>query len=172
MEYTNFNLRIESKLGDSYPVVVDSEGMGEASALLTLSPDCLKLAEELKNVAALAAGSSLPMELGVKLYQCLFEKNIGIMWYKSLGAVSREDEKGLCVRLRFSAPEIAALPWEVLYDQDGRFFVSTSEKTTLTRYIELPEPIKDLKITPPVKVLALIPGRSGLDVEREEKILS
>src|SRR5207244_3272865 len=71
-----------------------------------------------------------------------------------------------------SAPEIAALPWEVLYDQDGRFFVSTSEKTTLTRYIELPEPIKDLKITPPVRVLALIPGSSGLDVEREEKIIT
>lgn len=171
MEYKNFNLRIESKLGDGYPVVVDSEGMGEAKGVFTLSPDCLQNATQLQDVAALEEGSRLPMTFGVSLYQCLFQKGVGIMLFKCLGAVSGEDEKGLRISLRLTPPELAALPWEALYDQESRCFLSTSEKTSLTRYIELPEPIA-LKIVPPIKVLALIPSGSGLDVEREERILT
>lgn len=172
MDYKDFNLRIESKLGDAYQVEVDAQGMGEANGDFTLSPDYLRMAAQLKDIGALAPGSDLPMNLGVSLYQCLFQNKVGKMLYKCLGAVSREDEQGLRIRLRLSSPEIAALPWEVLYDQDSKCFLSTSEKTPLTRYIELSEPIKALKIAPPVRVLALIPGGSGLDVEREERIIT
>ena len=85
--------------------------------------------------------------------------------------MSGQDEKGLRISLRLTPPELAALPWEALYDQEGRFFLSTSEKTSLTRYIELAEPIA-LKIAPPIKVLALIPSGSNLKVETEEKIIT
>jgi CHASE2 domain-containing sensor protein len=172
MEYQNFDLTIESKLGDGYQVKVQSETMGEADGVFTLSEDCLKIAAELKDIAALQDGSSLPMNLGVSLHQCLFQKSVASMLYKSLGAVLKEDEKGLRIRLRLSPPEIAALPWEVLYDQESKSFVSTSGKTPLTRYIEIPEPIRALKIAPPVKVLVLIPGGSGLDVDNEERIIA
>ena len=171
MEYTNFNLRIESKLGDGYPVGVDSDGMGETDGVFTLSADCLKIADELKDIQMLEADSHLPMDLGVSLYQCLFQNKVATMLYKSLGAV-KDDERGLRIRLRLSPPEIAALPWEVLYDQESKCFLATSDKTPLTRYIELAEPIKALKIEPPVKVLTLIPGGSGLDVEKEEQIIT
>lgn len=171
MEYKNFNLRIESKNSEGYPVVVESEGMGETIGVFTLSPECQKIADELKDVAHLEPGSPLAMNLGSLLYQCLFQNKVGTMLYRSLGAV-KDDEQGLRIRLRLTPSEIAALPWEVLYDQDAKCFLATSDKTPLTRYIELAEPIKALKIEPPVKVLTLIPGGSGLDVEKEEQIIT
>ena len=171
MEYTNFNLRIEGNPGDGYRVVVDSQGMGEVDGAFTISAESLKIADQLKEVQTLEAGSHLPMDLGVSLYQGLFQNRVATMLYKSLGAV-KDDQRGLRIRLRLAPPEIAALPWEVLYDQDSKYFLATSDKTPLTRYIELAEPIKALRIEPPVKVLALIPGGSGLDVAREVEIIT
>lgn len=171
MNYKNFDLSIESNSGDGYQVRVQSETMGETRGRFTLSPDCQKIAEDLSKVDDLQDGSPLPMTLGMSLYQCLFQETVGTMLNRALGAVLIDDDGGLRFRLRFSPPEIAALPWEVLYDKDSKSFVSTSGKTPLTRYLEIPEPIRNLKITPPVKVLVLIPGGSGLDVEREERII-
>jgi CHASE2 domain-containing sensor protein len=170
MQYKNFSLRIESKLSDGYPVAVETEGMGETFGTFTLSADCLKIVEDLKDVENLQAGSALPRDLGSSLYQCLFQNKVGILLYKCLGSV-KDEEQGLRIQLRLSPAEIAALPWEVLYDQDTKCFLATSSKTPLTRYIELSEPIKALKIEPPVKILTLIPGGSGLEVDKEEQII-
>jgi CHASE2 domain-containing sensor protein len=170
VDYKNFNLRIEPKLNDSYPVVVESD-QGEATGKFVLSAECLELAEQLKQIEDLDAASPAPMNLGASLYRCLFENDIGRMLDKSLGAVT-DKEQGLRIRLRLTPAEIAALPWEVLYDQQAKCFLATSDKTPLTRYIELSQPIKALTTEPPVKVLTLIPGGSGLDVETEERIIS
>ena len=171
MEFKNFDLYIESKLGESYKVKAQSETMGEADGLFTLPPDCLKIAGELKNVEKILEGSDLPMNFGVSLHRCLFQDSIGDMLRVSLGDVLRDDERGMRIRLILSPPEIAALPWEFLYDQRTKCFLSTSGKTPITRYIDLFEPIRSLKITPPVKVLVLIPEGSGLDVEKEKGII-
>jgi CHASE2 domain-containing sensor protein len=171
MEFKNFDLYIESKLGESYKVKAQSETMGEAAGLFTLPPDCLKIAGELKNVKKILEGSDLPMNFGVSLHRCLFQDSIGDMLRVSLGDVLRDDERGMRIRLILSPPEIAALPWEFLYDQRTKCFLSTSGKTPITRYIDLFEPIRSLKITPPVKVLVLIPEGSGLDVEKEKGII-
>ena len=170
MQYRNFNLRIESKVSDGYPVVVESE-MGETEGRFTLSDDCLNIIEQLKDVGGLGSSSPLPLSLGVTLYDCLFQKRVGRLLNESLGAV-KDDEQGLRIRLKLAPAEIAALPWELLYDDTAKCFLATSDKTPLTRYIELEEPIRALKIEPPVKVLAVIPGHSGLDVEREEQIIT
>ena len=170
VEYKTFDLRIEPKLDDGYPVVVESDGMGEATGTFALSPECLALAEQLKNVEDLDPASPVPINLGLALYRCLFDNNVGRMLDKCLGTVS-DDQHGLRIRLRLSPAEIAALPWEVLYDEQAKCFLATSEKTPITRYIELSQPIRALYIEPPVKVLTLIPGGSGLDVEEEERII-
>lgn len=171
MEYKNFDLCIENKLGESYQVKAASETMGEAEGAFTLSSDCLKIAAELKNLEAMGTNSDLPMSLGVSLHQCVFHGSVGQLLHVSLGEVLRDDEKGVRINLILSPPELAALPWEVLYDQSTKCFLATSGKTPVTRYIKLIEPIRSLKIAPPVKVLVLIPGGSGLDVASEEKIV-
>ncbi len=172
MEYKNFDLYIEGKLGENYRVKAQSETMGEAAGVFTLPSDCLKIVAELKDVEHILEGSDLPMNFGVSLHQCLFHDSIGDMLRVSLGEVLRDDEKGMRIRLILSPPEIAALPWEFLYDQRTNCFLSTSGKTPITRYIDLFEPIRSLKITPPVNVLVLIPEGSGLDVEKEKGIIS
>jgi CHASE2 domain-containing sensor protein len=171
MEYKNFDLCIEGRLGDRYPVRAQSETMGDTDGVLVLEPDCLKTAESLKDVEGVGADGSQLMDFGASLHQCLFRDGVGDLLRESLGGVRQDDEKGVRIRLMISPPEIAALPWEVLYDERSKCFLSTSGKTPLTRYIRLFEPIKSLKIHPPVRVLVLIPEGSGLDVDKEKAIL-
>lgn len=171
MEYKNFDLCIEGRRGDRYPVKAQSETMGDTDGTLVLQPDCLKTAESLKDVEEVGVDGSQLMTFGASLHQCLFSDGVGDLLRESLGGVRQDDEKGVRIRLMISPPEIAALPWEVLYDQRNKCFLSTSGKTPLTRYIQLFEPIKSLKIRPPVRVLVLIPEGSGLDVEREKGII-
>src|SRR6185369_17718249 len=128
MEYKNFNIRVEAKLNGGYPIVVESEGVSEADGMLTLSADCLKIADELKDLDELEAGSQLPLSFGTSLYECLFKDSVGTTFYRSLGA-RNGDEQGLRIRLRLSPSEIAALPWEVLYDRQTKRFLATSDKT-------------------------------------------
>lgn len=170
MKYENFDLCIEGRSGEQYPVTATSE-MGDIEGSLVLDADCLEKAESLKNVEEAEADPAEVMEFGSTLHRCLFSDGVGDLLRESLGGVRQDDDRGVRIRLIITPPELAALPWEVLYDRRSKCFLSTSGKTPLTRYIKLFKPIKSLKVTPPVRVLALIPAGSGLDVEREKRIL-
>ena len=113
MEYKNFDLYIESKVGDAYPVRVKSETLGEADGVFTLAPEYVTNAQALKQLRQVVAGNDLPQTFGVALHGSLFQKDIGAMLLKSLGSVLTDDEKGMRIRLILTPPEIAALPWEL-----------------------------------------------------------
>jgi CHASE2 domain-containing sensor protein len=171
MEYKNFDLLIDSPRGEQYPLRAQYEAAGDTDGFLVLQPDCLKVAEALKDVGSSETDDARLVEFGASLHKCLFSDGVGDLLRESLGSVRQDDEKGVRIRLMISPPEVAALPWEILYDQRNKCFLSTSGKTPLTRYIRLFEPIKSLKIRPPVRVLVLIPEGSGLDVEKEKALI-
>ncbi len=171
MEYKNFDLYIESKVGDAYPVRVKSETLGEAEGFFNLAPEYVTNAAQLKQLRQIIGGNNLPQTFGVALHGSLFQQDVGAMLLKCLGSVLTDDEKGMRIRLILTPPEVAALPWEFLYDTASKCFLCTSGKTPITRYINLNEPIKALKTAPPVKVLVVIPELSGLDVVREKELI-
>src|SRR5262245_11034344 len=103
MEYQNFDLRFEGKPGEPYRVRVQAEGMDEIEGLLVLSPECRKIVDELQQVETLEEGSSLPMDLGLMLYRCLFRDDVRDMMLLSFGGVFRDTEKGMRIRLIMSA---------------------------------------------------------------------
>ncbi|HEV2912522.1 MAG TPA: CHASE2 domain-containing protein [Pyrinomonadaceae bacterium] len=172
MEYKNFDLYIDSEQEEKYKIAAKSETMGDAFGDLLLQPDWLDTAQSLKNVAQVEIDSARLTNFGTSLHKSLFCDGVGDLLRVSMGSVLLNDEQGVRIRLMISPPEIASLPWETLYDQRTKCFLSTSGKTPLTRFIRIFEPIKSLKITPPVRVLVLIPSGSGLDVEIEKRIIT
>jgi hypothetical protein len=65
---------------------------------------------------------------------------------------------------------LVALPWEFLYDP-RRGYVCLSTSTPLVRYIALPQPVRPLTVTPPLRVLGMeaSPENLALKHERHEK---
>ncbi len=90
--------------------------------------------------------------------------------YRSSLNVARDQGKGLRIRLRVDAPELAALPWEHLYDEAEREFICLAKETPLIRYLELARPPEPLTIRPPLRILGMVASPTDLhelDLELE-----
>ncbi len=109
-------------------------------------------------------------EFGGKLFETVFQKDLQTAFRKSFDA-ARAGGHGLRIRLHLGeTPELADLPWEYLWQAQRREFLALSAETPIVRYFELPETVKPLAVTPPLRVLVMLSNPSDvecLDVEKE-----
>ena len=80
--------------------------------------------------------------------------------------------KGLRIRLRVDAPQLAILPWEYLYDEAQGEYICLAKETPLIRYLELARPPQPLTIQPPLRILGMVASPSDLpelDMEKEKR---
>jgi len=85
--------------------------------------------------------------------------------------IAETQGKGLRIKLRFQTAQLAALPWEFLYDSRRGEYLCLSLHTPLVRYLELPQPPQPLTITSPLKILGMIVSPidlNPLDTAREK----
>ncbi|MGQ0570721.1 MAG: CHAT domain-containing protein [Armatimonadota bacterium] len=84
---------------------------------------------------------------------------------------ARRQGHGLRIRLRLNdVPELAEIPWEYLYNPTLNRFLGLSKDTPIVRFLDLPERIQPLLVTPPLRVLVMISSPLDypeLDVEGE-----
>lgn len=111
-------------------------------------------------------------ERGARIFDSLFFGSVGECWRSSLALLSAGE--GLRLNLRMpDAPELAALPWELLYDTTHHHFLALTERTPINRYLPLPLAQEDLAVEPPLRVLVILSApvdhEPQLDVETEWK---
>lgn len=110
-------------------------------------------------------------EVGGSLFRRVFDGPVGECWRTCLDRIRAEPNTGLRVRLRMgSAPELAELPWEFLYDAVENQFLSLSVQTPLVRYLDVRRPVQPLGVKPPLRVLVMISNPvdiDDLDIEEE-----
>lgn len=157
--YLNFDLGIERRT-TGYRAEVLASPAGEARV------DNIPV--ERLRAADVDAGT--PQTVGAQLFEAVFQGEVLSCLRRSMDAAGRL-RKGLRIRLRLGdVPELANLPWELLYDSSRDSFLALSRETPLVRYLDLPEPARDLDAQPRLRVLAVIASPAGfppLDVERE-----
>jgi hypothetical protein len=107
---------------------------------------------------------------GRRLFDASFGGEVDACLRAALSEAQRQ-EKGLRIRLRLTeAPELGDLAWEYLCNPALERFLSLSVETPIVRYFDLPEAIRPLKLTKPLRVLVVASTPSdhpALDVERE-----
>ncbi len=171
MKYYNFDLRIDKQNGQ-YSVTARSETLGEAHAPLSLDLDSQEIKDAQQRLLQGESDEDFLKDFGGSLCGSLFQGDVRDLYRASLGQMFRDDDRGLRVRLCVEPPEISALPWELLYDRSRDRFLAVCTETPLTRYIDQTEPIRNLKIEPPLKVLAAIPAGSGFESGAEKAIIT
>jgi WD40 repeat protein len=186
VEYLDFELEIGGGHGRTYPVAVVASPAGEARGTLHFPFDTLALDNHLLALenALLRSGGGreayrrtlAPEEQAVQDFGRALFDSLLVADVRSSYEVSRREaqrlSKGLRLKLRITAPELAALPWEFLYDPSRGTYLGLSRSTPLVRYIELPEPVQTLAVTPPLRILGLVASPSDLeplDVPREKE---
>jgi hypothetical protein len=182
-DFIDFELEIGPGSGRSYPVAVVRSAAGEARGIMQFPLDDLELENQLLTLqnALLRSGGKprhimLPEEqsvqdFGLTLFNTLFMGAIGNCYAVSRREAERQG-KGLRVKLRILSPEMAALPWEFIYDPSRAEYICLSRNTPVVRYIELPQPPQPLPVTLPLRILGMITTPSNLpplDVKREQE---
>jgi len=183
LDYLDFELAIGSGSGREYPIAVVRSAAGEARETmhfpfdeLTLENQLLSLQNALlrsggKRRQILSPGEQKVQNFGRALFEALFTGEV-----RSHYAVCRREAaqqgKGLRLKLRILSPELAALPWEFLYDPGQAEYVCLSSNTPIIRYLELSQPPQPLVVTTPLRILGMITSPSNLaelDIEHEKQ---
>jgi hypothetical protein len=138
--------------GGVYPVTVITSPAGEAHGEFVLRIPSDELQAALGRIRSLNTEESLLAEFGARLFGALFGNDILSRYAESVGMAAAR--KGL--RLHIQAPELAALPWELLYDPEKREFLGLSKRALITRYLHVPRPPSPLRAELPLRILVAI----------------
>lgn len=173
MKYQNFDLSVDPKNGDGYPLRAESQECGEARGNLSLKPENInELNEDLDRLAQRRTDRDFLIHFGTKLYKLLFQEKIESLFEQSYGVAQDNADTAIRLRLRIASPEIAALPWEFLYSPINDSFLGTSKHSALIRYLEINRQIRPLEAKLPLNMLVVIPNSiepyPTLDAEAEK----
>jgi hypothetical protein len=182
MKYLDFDLLIE-RSGDQYKARVLNSPAGQAAIDFSLPFSeqdieifLLKVGRPRRGTRRVNAPEMEAAKVfGGRLFETVFRDDVFGCFRTSLYDATLKGA-GLRLRLRITnAPDLADLPWEYLYNPTLNRFLSLSVETPIVRYLDLPEPIRPLTTTPPLRVLVMISSPHDypqLDVEQEWKKLT
>lgn len=194
MDYLDFELLIGAGSGTEYPVtVIHAAAGGEPSMVATIPVDDTTFRRQLDDLVNVRSvqleahrsasrdlhqrGPSQPVnepilarEIGQRLFAALITGAVRDAYASSL-VKARQQQKGLRLRLRIEAPEVALLPWEFLYDPQEGDHVSLLRELPLTRYTSLPRDRDFMPVKPPLRVLGMVSAPAdlvALDIVHEQ----
>jgi len=174
MRYHTFDLTVSATgAPHDYLLAAQTSGLGETHEPIKTQIDAsaAPLADLLAQLAYHKILSTGLQQLGKKLYETLFAGEINLLINRALGETMGRDDLGLRLRLRINPPELATLPWEYLYSPERRLFLAASVETPLSRYLNLPEPVRQLACPEQINLLVVMPQNSGLDIVAEREML-
>ena len=161
--------------------VVHSAAGGEPTGTLNLDVEDLRRRREQVEQAVLSSSvltrRAVPAveqpvrQLGLGLFEALFTGPVNSAFRASLG-VARERGQGLRLVLRLTAPELAELPWEAMFDPETEAYLCREEP--LVRHVPAPFTPDPLEVSRPLRILGLVSSPRGLrrlNVEAERERL-
>ncbi|MEZ4712467.1 MAG: CHAT domain-containing protein [Caldilineaceae bacterium] len=113
-------------------------------------------------------------QVGAFLFDELFVGAIGTLYRTSLGIVRSQGQR-LRIRLRMEPPELASLPWELLFDPQEEAALALAGETALVRHVPLRLPVRPTSVEPPLRILLVIAHPSDaptLDVAKEQQLIT
>ena len=151
MEYFNLDLHIRSsQSSQTYTIEAHSPLGGDAQE--DVNPDVQQWENTLADVTKTDASTHAVVTAGKLLFRALFPGRVEQCYVVSRSKL--QDNQGLRIRLHFSDSALAALPWELLYDDNlADDFLALSLRSPVLRYLDNPIPITPLKIDGPIRML-------------------
>jgi hypothetical protein len=176
--FDDFDVLIAADRGDRvYPVTVFKSPAGQADGEFVLPMSDQELEAAMERMQALATDEAILTDFGVRLFSSLFHGDVLSRYAESVG-MTRE-RKGLRIRLRVVPPELATLPWELLYDPEKHEFLGLSKRALITRYLHVARPPSPLRTELPLCILIVIASPQDMprldsesEVARIEKALA
>jgi hypothetical protein len=176
--YNEFVLQLSRKAPHLYRASAMVNDRAVATQTFELRTDELKILESLRRIEEQAvsarAKETFHIAFGRALYDKVFDGELG-KYFTNCLEEAQKSGSGLrfCLRFDENAPEIAALPWEFIYDRD---FLSTNRTTLISR---LPVGVNRIQSRPLESMLRMLvvvsspndPTITPLNIEREQEVI-
>ncbi|MFE2151758.1 CHAT domain-containing protein [Streptomyces lavendulae] len=167
---TDLELEVSQTHPGEYEVrVVHAAAGGEPTAPLQLDVDGLLsrrtaleatvLASSVTARRAVSATEEPVRQVGQQLFKALFTGPV-YGSYRASSGVAQERQERLRIVLRLKTPELALLPWEMLFDPDADVYLCRQEP--LVRHVPARYTPEPLQVKPPLRILAVIASPRGL----------
>jgi hypothetical protein len=130
------------------------------------------LASAVTSRAAMSEIEGPVRAVGETLFRALFDEGVYAAYKASL-AVAAERGTQLRVVLRTRPAELAALPWEMLYDPEAGAYLCQREP--LVRHVSVSSVTRALRVAPPLRILGVVSAphdQARLDVQGEMQRLN
>src|SRR5262245_53666330 len=101
----------------------------------------------------LSTGEMRLRDVGQQLFDALFCGDVESAYRVSSSLAAERGEK-LRLKLRLSVPQLAAFPWEAMYDRKTDEYVCLKEP--LVRHVDAPFTPEPLPVEPPLRVLGVV----------------
>ncbi len=178
-EYADFDLAVRSDGLGSFTARVLNSPAGQTGEMplrlpwseLELENLILKIQHHPRSVRRIDNPHTAAIkDFGSRMYQALFTGQIETVLLRSLSEAAAHGS-GLRIRLRLTdAPELGLLPWEFMYDGVRNRFLCLSERTPLIRFLDVPDPLRPLRVAEALRILVVIaspPDFGRLHAEEE-----
>jgi hypothetical protein len=113
-------------------------------------------------VAEHGAAPALADRIGAALFEALFAGEL-LEGLRETFTLSQRDGRMVRIRLRLdTVPELGSLPWELMRDEQRDRYLCLSSRTQVVRHLGIPEPVRDLELRGPLRVLVVVASPSDL----------
>jgi hypothetical protein len=146
-QYQAFEIHILKKTDDVYPLV--ARGSDDTSFHGTIPGELLAGVDADRWLEQSLSDEFYPRELGSQLFHALFAGDV-LVGFRSSLAAARARGLGLRLVLTLEPPELARLPWELVYAERFEGFLARSAATPIVRHLSSPNPAR-----PPIRGKAL-----------------
>jgi hypothetical protein len=169
--YIDFDIEIGGGPA-GYQITANSpEGSVRASAQFALS------AEELATISALNGPGvrKAARTIGQKLFDELFQGTVRNLFGSTQTLARQKGRDGVRVRLAVLVPELAGIPWELLYDPGPGNHLCLTHATPLVRTLPVLQPLGPIAAETPLRLLAMVSQPAGMqtpDTAREKERLN
>lgn len=149
MRYRDIDLKLFGDSAGYFVEVLESPSSGRSEPVPLKLPE--GLAGEASAVACRRLGGRTALELGRAMFGALFPPELRGFWEKSEGG--GDAEQPLRLRLDIRAPELAALPWELVYEAGHHLAIS--RQRPVLRYLYKGQMVRPVVSSEPLNVLVV-----------------
>lgn len=170
-DYVNFDIFIDAKREDGYPVRAGSTvGETEKAIRQPFPHEDAEFADTLYFLSELSATEDDAINVGNKLSSFLFPPKIQGLFAAAKARAQAEGKKGLRIRLHITgdAPEMTRIPWE--YCRDDRSFLALDDATPMVRYTSVGTAVSATTTPEKVRILLATAGpkdRAPIDIDAQ-----
>jgi hypothetical protein len=199
MQYEDFEILFSSHCAGVYRVLVLNSPAGQTSAEVPISQELFSAVSSWsqrnsgactvngspeisdRDLASMRPSSTPPniKRLGSLLFDTLFAGEVRVCYDESRGSLRSKPDTGLRIKIHMFPNEadtlpLCSLPWELLFHERTRDFLSLDKRHSIIRYMDVPRAVENASIELPLRVGVLISGPSDLsqlDLDQEAGLI-